>query len=333
MATSNHPTSRQRPATRDDLHAWIRNQLDAPDEQKRQLLEAIDEVFDRQRELWQASKQEAVQALSSGFADELSRLQGEIVARQATVTTVANYFEDVVARLTDKTHRDPKTRLLNSDWFMHRLESFLAIEQRVRWCVVGVVDIASFKWFNDHLGHATGDRIIERVARLLADQLRSHDLLAQDSSPSDLHARFGGDEFSFLVPDLPGAEKGCTIAQRFKRHVERFPWHEEDPRLADRLVRVDVGIVCLRLGPLDERRGAARQLAQQLVERADQLMYTAKNSAPDRVYAATAEIRAGELAVIEPGHPCGDRRRHPRASGEAKVAAKRQARKSDAPPG
>jgi diguanylate cyclase (GGDEF)-like protein len=273
-----------------------------------------------------------VQALSSGFADELSRLQGEIVARQATVTSVANYFEGVVARLTDKTHRDPKTRLLNFDWFMHRLESFLAIEQRVRWCVVGVVDIASFKWFNDHLGHATGDRIIERVARLLAHQLRSHDLLAQDSGPSDLHARFGGDEFSFLVPDLPGAEKGCTIAQRFKRHVERFPWREEDPRLAERPVRVDVGIVCLQLGPLDERRGAARRLAHQLVERADQLMYTAKNSDPDRVHAAIAEISGGKLVILEPGHPCGERRRGPRRPADEKAAPKRRAprKKTDA---
>jgi diguanylate cyclase (GGDEF)-like protein len=329
MATFNQASSRQRLATREDLHRWIQEQLDAPDEQKQQLLAAIDEVFDRQRELWQASKQEAVQALSSGFADELSRLQGEIVARQTTVTTVANYFEDVVARLTDKTHRDPKTRLLNFDWFMHRLESFLAIEQRVRWCVVGVVDIASFKWFNDHLGHATGDRIIERVAKLLAEQLRSRDLLAQDSLPSDLHARFGGDEFSFLVPDLPGAEKGCTIAQRFKRHVERFPWHEEDPRLADRPVRVDVGIVCLRLGPLDERRGAARHLAQQLVERADQLMYTAKSSDPDRVYAASAEVRGGVLVEIEAGRPCGERRRQPRAATEGDATPRRRPRKSE----
>lgn len=309
MATSNHLPPRQLPATRDDLQRWIREQLEASDEQKQYLADAINEMLDRQRELWQASKHEAVQALSSGFADELSRLQGEIVARQTTVTTVANYFEDVVARLTDKTHRDPKTRLLNFDWFMHRLESFLAIEQRVRWCVVGVVDIASFKWFNDHLGHATGDRIIERVARLLADQLRSRDLLAQEAMPSDLHARFGGDEFSFLVPDLPGAEKGCTIAQRFKRHVERFPWREEDPRLEDRPVRVDVGIVCLRLGPLDERRGAARHLAQQLVERADQLMYIAKGSNPDRVFAATAEIKAGQLVELGGGRPCGERRR------------------------
>jgi len=314
MTTSNHTTDRQLPASLEDLCRWVREQLDAPDEQKRDLLDAIDRVFDRQRELWQASKLEAVQALSAGFADELNRLRDELTTKQATVTSVANYFEDVVARLTDKTHRDPKTRLLNFDWFMHRLESFLAIEQRVRWCMVGVVDIAAFKWFNDHLGHATGDRIIERVASLLADRLRSRDLLAQEGAPSDLHARFGGDEFSFLVPDLPGAEKGGAIARRFKRHVETFPWQEEDPRLADRPVRVDVGIVCLRLGSLDERRGAARALAQALVDRADQLMYAAKATTSDLVHMATAEVRGGRLVELEPSRPCvdgGRRRRTP----------------------
>ena len=54
--------------------------------------------------------------------------------------------------LTEKSHRDPKTKLLNFDWFMERVESFLAVEQRVRWCGVGVVDINSFKCYNDTLG-------------------------------------------------------------------------------------------------------------------------------------------------------------------------------------
>ena len=56
-----------------------------------------------------------------------------------------------------------------------------------------VVDINSFKWYNDTYGHATGDRIIERVARILSDQIRSEDFLALERSGEsrDLHARFG----------------------------------------------------------------------------------------------------------------------------------------------
>jgi len=57
----------------------------------------------------------------------------------------------------------------------------------------------------------------------------------------DLHARFGGgDEFSFLVPTLP-AQRSRAIARASSATSMTFPWQEEDPRLADRPVRVDVG--------------------------------------------------------------------------------------------
>ena len=152
----------------------------------------------------------------------MERLQRQLAEKDTTVSNIARYFEEVVADLSDKSHRDPKTKLLNFDWFMERVESFLAVEQRVRWCGVGVVDINSFKWYNDKLGHAVGDKIIEGVARILADQIRSQDFLASDREIEgrDLHARFGGDEFCFLIPDLPGAAQAVDIAARFKHAVE-----------------------------------------------------------------------------------------------------------------
>ena len=69
---------------------------------------------------------------------------------------------------------------MNFGRFTEQLESFLALEQRGRWCAVGLVDITGFKWYNDALGHAVGDRIIERVAQLLREQVRSDDLIAQE---------------------------------------------------------------------------------------------------------------------------------------------------------
>jgi diguanylate cyclase (GGDEF)-like protein len=189
---------------------------------------------------------------------------------------------------------------MNFDWFMERLESFLAVEQRVRWCGVGVVDITSFKWYNDNLGHSTGDRIIERVATILAEQIRSRDLLAQDTSARDLHARFGGDEFCFLIPDLPGRDVAAMIAGRFKDAVEAFDWGQEDSRLSARPVKVDVGVVCLHLGPIGERRGRARKLAGELIHRADQLMYGAKGSSASHVYLTDVRLKGGEMRDMAP---------------------------------
>ena len=288
------------PRTTADLREFVAERLDLDKGRASELLEAIDSVIAGQRQLVEESKHEAIRALSEGFAAKLERLQRQLSEKDVTVSNIARYFEEVVADLTEKSHRDPKTKLLNFDWFMERVESYLAVEQRVRWCGVGVVDISSFKYYNDTLGHATGDRIIERVARILSDQIRSEDFLALErgGESRDLHARFGGDEFCFLIPDLPGCAEAVEIADRFKASVEGHDWTRDDRRLAARPVRVDVGVVCLRLGPVAERRGVARKLAAELIHRADTLMYDAKGRRSDRVHPSAVRVENGELIEI-----------------------------------
>src|SRR5215204_635747 len=254
---SNRDADTGPPRTTADLRQWVHDNLDLDDDSAAALFSMLDQLIARQRQLIEESKHEAIRALSEGFAAKMERFQHQLTEKDVTVSNIARYFEEVVADLTEKSHRDPKTKLLNFDWFMERLESFLAVEQRVRWCGVGVVDISSFKWYNDTLGHALGDRIIERVARILSDQIRSEDFLAVERSGTarDLHARFGGDEFCFLIPDLPGCAEAVEIASRFKAAVEGHDWTLDDQRLSERPVRVDVGVVCLHLGPISERRG------------------------------------------------------------------------------
>src|SRR5437773_11299264 len=151
------------PQTRNELQAWIREHLDLPPGAEAALLTAMDAVFTRHERLWQESKQEAIRALSAAFADKMARVQTELSAKDATVSSISRYFEALVAELTDKTNRDPKTKLLNLGHFIEQLESFLALEQPGRWFAVGLVDIKGFKWYNDALGHAAGERIIERL--------------------------------------------------------------------------------------------------------------------------------------------------------------------------
>ncbi|HEY5618529.1 MAG TPA: GGDEF domain-containing protein [Vicinamibacterales bacterium] len=296
------------PETRSELHSWVRERLSLPPADEQALLDAIDSVFMHHERLWQQSKQEAIQAVSAGFAERLNRLRDELTARDATVSSIARYFEDLVADLTDRVHRDPKTRLMNFRRFIEQLEAFLALEQRGHWCAIGLVDITSFKWYNDTLGHALGDRIIDRVARLLREQVRSDDLIAKESVDlhvsQELHARFGGDEFCFLIPDLAQFGAGWVIAERFREAVERCDWGAVDPRLAEKPVNVDVGVVCLLLGLVNERRPFARQLANDLLARADKLMYEAKahgarSISPDRV-----RVVNGRLQALDPDeHP------------------------------
>jgi GGDEF domain-containing protein len=286
----------------------VRDRLHLTAHQEQALLDAIDSVFLQHERLWQQSKQEAIQAVSAGFTERMNRMREELSARDATVSSIAKYFEDLVADLTDRVHRDPKTRLMNFRRFIEQFEAFLALEQRGRWCAVGLVDITSFKWYNDTLGHALGDRIIDRVARLLREQIRSDDLIAQESvhdeieakPGQELHARFGGDEFCFLIPDLDHYSDAWVIAERFREAVERFDWIIEDHRLAEKPPKVDVGVVCLLLGGVNERRQIARQLAHELLARADKLMYEAKGERASHVYPLRVRIENGALVELTP---------------------------------
>jgi PleD family two-component response regulator len=320
-------SSGTQPQTRNELRLWVRETLRLPAQLESELLAAIDAVFTRHERLWQESKHEAIQALSAGFADKMAKVKHELHAKDATVSSISRYFEQLVADLTDKSHRDPKTKLMNFGRFTEQLESFLALEQRGRWCAVGLVDISGFKWYNDALGHAVGDRIIERVAHLLREQVRSDDLIAQErpaanaaepadsrigagprgalpppdrgeSRSPDLHARFGGDEFCFLIPDLAEYSQAYAVAERFREAVERYDWTLVDQRLAVQPVRADVGVVCLALGRVSDRRFVARRVAAALIQRADKLMYEAKGERVSHIYLVRVQIVDGELVEV-----------------------------------
>ena len=306
--------SEARPQSRNDLLEWVGKHLNLPAHLEADLFAAFDAVLTRHERLWQESKHEAIRALSAGFAAQMAGVKNELNAKDATVSSISQYFEQLVADLTEKTRRDPKTKLMNFRRFTEQLESFLALEQRGRWCAVGLVDITGFKWYNDALGHDVGARLIERVAQLLREQVRSDELLEQEHGladsdplepaegrqdrPKDLHARFGGDEFCFLVPDLAEYGQAYTVAERFREAVEQFDWTLEDPRLAAQPIRVDVGVVSLWLGRVAERRFIARRLAAALVQRADKLMYEAKGERASHIYLTRTRVENGELVEM-----------------------------------
>jgi diguanylate cyclase (GGDEF)-like protein len=146
------------------------------------------------------------------------------------------------------------------------------------------------------------------VARLLREQVRSDDLVARELAgvrgAQELHARFGGDEFCFLIPDLDEFSAAWVIAERFREAVHRHDWISEDERLDGRPVNVDVGVVCLLLGPVAERRPFARTLAHELLARADKLMYEAKAHGTGQVSPLRVRVVDGALREINPNeHP------------------------------
>jgi GGDEF domain-containing protein len=287
------------PLTRDEIERWIRRLPIAADLQT-SLVSAIDGLLHQQEHHWRASQQDSLRAVESAFAERLARTESELSAREHAIRAISHHFEQVIVELTEKARLDSKTKLMNFAHFTERLEAFLALEQRGPWCVVGMADINNFKGYNDTLGHSVGDLIIERIAQLLRERIRSQDLLGRQASDSagDLHGRFGGDEFCFMLSDLHDWSQGSAISERFRDAVGRYRWETVDPRLADAPIHVDVGIVCFKLGQIAERKAVAPDLAARLMRKADELMYMAKSGRTHEIPCAKLQLDSGELVAI-----------------------------------
>ena len=83
------------------------------------------------------------------------------------------------------------------------------------------------------------------------------------------------------------------MGERFREAVERYDWTLEDRRLAVQPVRVDVGVVCLWLGRVADRRFIARRLSADLIQCADKLMYEAKSERANHIHLLRARLDNG----------------------------------------
>jgi hypothetical protein len=107
-----------------------------------------------------------------------------------------------------------------------------------------------------------------------------------------------------VITDLHRIETACLIGNRYKRAVEGYDWSREHEALAERPVKVDVGIVCLELGPIDGRRAHASGLASALLDEADRLMYGAKQVSAPSVHVKSMRVEEGRLEALTGERPC-----------------------------
>ncbi len=180
-------------------------------------------------------------------------------------------------RLQQEAQVDPLTGLPNRRALMEGGDRAMYLARYMEQPVsLYMIDVDHFKKVNDTWGHAAGDRILKQVATRIRANLRE----------GDLCARFGGEEFSAV---LPGANLGDAVgvAERIRQCIEahRFSAGKEKVR-----VTVSVGIAAF---PQD---GAT---LEELLEVADQRLYAAKGSGRNRVMPSGkpeqpgAEVRGG----------------------------------------
>ncbi len=169
-------------------------------------------------------------------------------------------------QLRTVSQRDPLTSILNRREFHKRLArewERAARHSHPLSCVM--IDLDFFKRINDTHGHATGDVTLKAVACLLQDQSR----------PSDILCRYGGEEFCVILSDTD--EAGAA------RWAERA-------RLAISETPIPAGDLSLRvtacLGVAERLDDTAN--SEQLVELADQALAVAKQSGRNRVVLFTS---------------------------------------------
>ena len=142
-----------------------------------------------------------------------------------------------------------------------------------------MIDIDHFKRFNDRYGHAEGDLCLKEVAAALKGCVKR---------PTDLLARYGGEELVVLLPDTDAQGAGM-LAETMREAVEALGIRHEDSSVGDE-VTISVGVGCINW-PWPVGTPMA------LVELADEMLYQSKGAGRNIV--SLASRGAGARAAVE----------------------------------
>jgi diguanylate cyclase (GGDEF)-like protein len=140
---------------------------------------------------------------------EFGQAESELAGTLAFAAAIALKNAVLVEQLQSAASTDPLTRLSNRRAMEDRLAAELSRTHRhqIRTTVV-MIDVDRFKLVNDTQGHATGDRLLVEIARILRQQCRSLDAVG----------RMGGDEFLVILP-MTSAEEARHFVDRVQRAV------------------------------------------------------------------------------------------------------------------
>ena len=174
-------------------------------------------------------------------------------------------LEAQLAQVSEQVREDQLTGTLNRRGLEDAMERELArAERRKTPLCVAILDLDNFKKLNDTYGHQAGDDALMHLSNVVKNTLR----------PTDIVARFGGEEFLVLFSDtaLPQAVDAMRRLQR--ELTKRFFLHNNE-RL---LITFSAGVAALHRGDTQDT----------LFARADKAMYQAKLQGKNRVVAADA---------------------------------------------
>jgi diguanylate cyclase (GGDEF)-like protein len=186
-----------------------------------------------------------------------------------------------VQLLTDS-RADSKTGLLNAaTWEKEAAAEVVRAVRTKSPLAIAILDIDRFKAINDAYGHLTGDQVLKEIANALNSTLRDYDLAG----------RFGGEEFTLLLPQTRAVD-AFRIAERVRANIAGLSIIAPGAVGGERVqVTVSIGVSALD-------GGSRRELAE-LMAAADAALYRAKAGGRDQVQMISTT--RGLSAVSGPG--------------------------------
>lgn len=165
-------------------------------------------------------------------------------------------------------NHDPLTMCLNRRGMKHKLDKMFLQHKRESLnmsCLM--LDIDHFKSVNDLYGHAVGDQVIKAVAEIIKKSIGDEDLVA----------RYGGEEFCVALPHLT-IDKAAHVAEKIRQTIQR-------EKSSGVKITISSGVSTLDQQTHD---------VDELVNKADNALYAAKNSGRNRVVKWEAELSVEE---------------------------------------
>ncbi len=179
--------------------------------------------------------------------------------------TVALLMKSAADSQAKRIRRDALTGLFNREYLEQYLPDEFTRSRLLRQPIaVAMLDVDDFKHYNDTQGHQEGDRVLRRVADIIMEHTREHDVCI----------RYGGEEFLIILPRTPllQAER---VAERIRKTVEQESFDNQESQ-PGRNLTISIGVAAFPQHALDETA---------LIKKADTALYHAKHIGKDRVCA------------------------------------------------
>jgi diguanylate cyclase (GGDEF)-like protein/PAS domain S-box-containing protein len=220
-----------------------------------------------------------------GFESAIEDSAAPIHDRAGRIIGAVIVFHDVSAaramsvRMTHSAQHDFVTNLPNRLLLNDRISHSIVLAHRQnKFLAVIFLDLDRFKYINDSLGHAVGDRLLQSVSRRLLAGVRG----------SDTVSRQGGDEFVILLSEISHPEDAATSAKKILLSLNA------PHSIAEQDLRVD-GSIGISVYPGDGED------AETLIKNADTAMYHAKENGRNnfQFFKADMNLRAVERQSLE----------------------------------